>query len=145
MNNTAVAEYPVGRWDLIPSEVLDLFYEAGIPRDVSCDLLESLPEDLWPLIQITSQSLDPNSAKICNCITAILAYMMQHDFKMTEEIDVQLGSAFHYLQGKIAGQRIRGVGEDISLTRLRLDDLINRFFDSYYQGENYSAANESVH
>lgn len=139
----------VGRWDLIPSEVLDLLFEAGIPRDVSCDLIESLPDDLWPQIQLVTVHLNPCEAKICNSITAVLAYLMQHDFKLTEEVDLQMSSAFHFLQGKMAELRIKGRGQSIEQARARLDKVVIHFLDQFYQTdyiENaYRAANEPVH
>lgn len=138
-----------GRWDLIPSEIIDILFDAGIPRDISCDLIESLPEDLWPQIQLTTISADPNSAKLCNAITVVLAYLMQHDFKLAVDIDVQMGSAFQFLQGKIAEQRINGRSEVIDNIRLRLDTVINDFFSEFYEKEkkqtHYRAANEAIH
>jgi hypothetical protein len=137
------------RWDLIPSEILDLLYEAGIARDISCDLIEALPDDLWPQIQLASIKLDPNSAKICNAITVILAYLMQHEFKLALEMDVQLGSAFQFLQGKVAELRIKGQSDAIDAARQRLDEVISVFFDEFYHQDNpdnvYRAANEAVH
>lgn len=141
-NNLNVA----GRWDLIPSEILDLLYESGIPRDIGCDLIESLPEDLWPQIQLATLNLDPNSAKACNCITVIVAYLMLEEFDIAEDIDIQLGTAFQYLQGKIAATRIQQDNTNLTLTRLRLDDLLKTFFQAYYQGDNmHRAANQPVH
>lgn len=138
-----------GRWDLIPSEMIDILFDAGIPRDISCDLIESLPEDLWPQIQLSTISADPNSAKLCNAITVVLAYLMQHDFKLAVDIDVQMGSAFQFLQGKIAEQRINGRSEVIDSIRLRLDTVINEFFSEYYDKEkkepHYRAANQAIH
>ena len=138
-----------GRWDLIPSEILDLFYEAGIARDISCDLIESLPDDLWPQIQLASIKLDPNSAKLCNAIAVILAYLMQHEFKLALEMDIQLGSAFQFLQGKVAELRIKGQTDAIDAARQRLDEVISVFFDEFYHRDNpdsiYRAANEAVH
>lgn len=138
-----------GRWDLIPSEVIDLLFDAGIPRDISCDLIESLPEDLWPQIQLATISADPNSAKLCNAITVVLAYLMQHDFKLAVDLDVQMGSAFQFLQGKIAEQRINGRSEVIDNIRLRLDTVINDFFSEFYDKDKketlYRAANEAIH
>lgn len=139
----------VGRWDLIPSEVLDLLFEAGIPRDVSCDLIESLPDDLWPQIQLVTVHLNSCEAKICNCITVVLAYLMQHDFKLTEDVDAQMSSAFHFLQGKMAERRIHGNSDDIELVRARLDKVVIHFLDQVYQADYvkniYHAANEPVH
>ena len=137
-----------GRWDLIPSEIIDLFYEAGIARDTSCNLIESLPDDLWPQIQITCIQLDPNSAKVCNSITAILAYLMMHDFKIPEDIDLQLGTAFQYLQGEIAKQKLKYRATDIEQTRSKLDSLLSSFFNEFYgdSENNYpQAANEQIH
>lgn len=138
-----------GRWDLIPSEILDLLYEAGIARDISCDLIESLPDDLWPQIQLANINLDPNSAKMCNAITVILAYLIKHDFKLAQEIDIQLGSAFQFLQGKVAELRIKGQSEEIDAARQRLDTVVSNFFDEFYHQDDpdsvYRAANEAVH
>lgn len=139
----------VGRWDLIPGEVLDVLFEAGIPRDVSCDLIESLPDDLWPQIQLVTVQLNPSEAKVCNSITVILAYLMQHDFKLSEDVDLQMSSAFHFLQGKMAEFRINGRSQSIELARARLDKVVIHFLDKFYQSDyvenDYRAANEPIH
>lgn len=139
----------LGRWDLIPSEVLDLLFESGIPRDVSCDLIDSLPDDLWPQIQLITVKLNPREAKVCTSNTLILAYLMQHDFKLPENIDVQVGSAFHFLQEKMAELRISGHTHDIDMVKSRLDEVVIHFIGEFYQKDYiesiYSAANEPIH
>jgi|TARA_B110000014_G_C19611413_1_gene323608 hypothetical protein len=139
----------LGRLDLIPSEVLDLLFESGIPRDVSCDLIESLPDDLWPQIQLITVNLNPSEAKICTSNTLILAYLMQHDFKLPEDIDVQMSSAFHFLQGKMAELRIKGRTHDVDMVKSRLDEVVIHFIGQFYQKDYiesiYSAANEPMH
>lgn len=139
----------LGRCDLIPSELLDLLFEAGISREASCDLIESLPDDLWPHIQLVTVHLNPYEAKVCNSITVVLAYLMQHDFKLTADVDLQMSSAFHFLQGKMAELRIKGHSESIDLARARLDKVVIHFLDQLYQTDYidnvYCAANESIH
>lgn len=74
---------------------------------------------------------------------------MQHDFKLSSDIDLQMSSAFHFLQGKMAELRIRGDSESIELARSRLDRLVIYFLDEFYKTdyiENiYQSANEPVH
>lgn len=135
----------VGRLDLIPSELIDVMFEAGIPREVTCDLIESLPENLWPHIQLASIHLNPFEAKVCNAITIILAYLMQNFCTFNQDIDLQMSTAFHYLQGKVSSLRISGESELFDDARKKLDSVVISYLDDENSDGYYRAANEPMH